>query len=167
MSMIFQKDKNFSKLLNRMSKAGGQAALAAENAIGIIKMIHEKRASNISDACRQTRHGEKRLKNCLKFNLGNGYRLITVKKNDLIRLVHIGTHDECDAWLEKYRGWDFFSITDDKIFSNLLSESAEKTPEKIESECFERDEYEERLMHKINDNTLCYLFCGLRKNGGI
>lgn len=42
---------------------------------------------------------DKRVKNCLKFNLGKGYRLICIKEKKEIFVMFMGDHDSCDAWL--------------------------------------------------------------------
>ncbi len=47
-----------------------------------------------------TKYGEKRLKGCRKYDFGNGYRLITLQKDMMILVPFLGTHDECDKWLE-------------------------------------------------------------------
>jgi hypothetical protein len=48
-----------------------------------------------------TKYGEKRLKGCRKYDFGRGYRLITLQKEMMILVPFLGTHDECDKWLEK------------------------------------------------------------------
>lgn len=52
-----------------------------------------------------TCHGEYRIKNCVKFNLGSGYRLITSKWGVRLYVLYVGTHDECHRWLENNKGW--------------------------------------------------------------
>ena len=136
--------------------------MAARNAVEIIVNLANG-CKSLDEIGRQTKYGEARIKNCVKFNLGNGYRLISVKKNNSILLLHIGTHDECDAWLEKNRGRLFCPTGDDTgLFAR--SEPGDQTNDQGEPEWHEKDEYEEHLMHKINDKMLEKLFCGLRKN---
>ena len=47
-----------------------------------------------------TKYGEKRIKNCRKYDFGNGYRLITLQKGKILLVPFLGTHDECHRWLE-------------------------------------------------------------------
>lgn len=52
-----------------------------------------------------TKHGESRIRNCIKYDLGNGFRLITAASDRIIWLLFCGSHDECDKWLESNSGW--------------------------------------------------------------
>lgn len=47
-----------------------------------------------------TKYGEKRIKNCHKYDLGCGYRLVSIHRKSTIHLVFLGTHDSCQRWLE-------------------------------------------------------------------
>jgi len=48
-----------------------------------------------------TKYGEKRIKNCRKYDLGCGYRLITLQRGETVFIPFLGSHDECQRWLEK------------------------------------------------------------------
>lgn len=48
------------------------------------------------------RKTDKRLKNSLKFDLGSGFRLICVEEGEIIHVLFIGDHDNCDNWLDNY-----------------------------------------------------------------
>jgi hypothetical protein len=45
---------------------------------------------------------DKRVKNSLKFNLGQGFRLICIKEKKAIYVMFLGDHDSCDAWLDHF-----------------------------------------------------------------
>lgn len=47
-----------------------------------------------------TKYGEKRIKNCHKYDLGCGYRLIVVQRGEAVFIPFLGTHDNCHRWLE-------------------------------------------------------------------
>ena len=154
-------DGNFNKRLDGLRRSGGHASLAAGNALEIIADL-ARGGKGLAEIGRQTKYGEARIKNCLKFNLGNGYRLISVKKNSSILLLYIGTHDECDAWLEKNRG-RVFRLPGEEPGLSVRPEPGGQT-NKGELESAQRDEYEELLMGRINDRILAKLFRGLRKS---
>lgn len=86
------------KSLEQSDKAGKIIARKAESIIENIK------AGDISDHREQksmyTKYGEKRIKNCRKYDFGCGYRLITLQKGSTILIPFLGTHDECHRWLE-------------------------------------------------------------------
>ena len=45
---------------------------------------------------------DKRVKNSLKFNLGQGFRLICIKEKKEIYVMFMGDHDSSDAWLDHF-----------------------------------------------------------------
>ena len=47
-----------------------------------------------------TKYGEKRIKNCRKYDLGCGYLLITLQRCKTVFIPFLGSHDECQRWLE-------------------------------------------------------------------
>ncbi len=155
---IFQ-TRRFAKQLQAMSKAGKNERIIARRAEKILidlqaDPLHEKME------CRRTHYGENRLKDCRKYDLSCGFRLVGLKRGSRLIFTCIGSHDDCQHWIEHHR----------------------KTPEKIESipvpkSCFENskesvsqhrtepdnDEYEERLMAKIDKQIHCEIFAGLCK----
>ena len=86
------------KSLEQSDKAGKIIAKKAESIIENIK------SGAVSDLREQkgmlTKYGEKRIKNCRKYDFGCGYRLITLLKDSTILVPFLGTHDECQRWLE-------------------------------------------------------------------
>ncbi len=53
-------------------------------------------------AGRLSRKKDMRMKNMFKFNLGKGYRLVTIKEQDTLYILFVGNHDQCDRWLDTY-----------------------------------------------------------------
>ena len=160
MNLSIKQERNFDKRLDNMRRAGGHAALAARNADEIIASLANG-CVNLDAIGRQTKYGEARIKNCLKFNLGNGYRLVTVRKRTRVILLYIGTHDECDRWLEGNRGHNPAENMDPGAIlpagegmreDPLVSENVSESP---------NDEYEELLLKKIDQKILKRVFKGL------
>ena len=160
MNLSIKQERNFDKRLDNMRRAGGHAALAARNADEIIASLANG-CANLDAIGRQTKYGEARIKNCLKFNLGNGYRLVTVRKRTRVILLYIGTHDECDRWLEGNRGHNPAENMDQGAIlpagegmreDPLVSENVSESP---------NDEYEELLLKKIDQKILKMVFKGL------
>lgn len=86
------------KSLEQSDKTGKIIAKKAESIIENIK------SGAISDFRENsgtfTKYGEKRIRNCRKYDFGCGYRLITMQKGSTILIPFLGTHDECHRWLE-------------------------------------------------------------------
>ena len=52
-----------------------------------------------------TNNGETRIRSCVKYSLGDGYRLVTVKRDLIIWLLYVGNHDDTDRWITRNSGW--------------------------------------------------------------
>lgn len=116
MIRFVHRDPKFDKQLNALRKAGKKAVRAAKEADAIIDML--ARGETVSRVGVTTRYGEFRIRNCVKYDLGSGYRLITVRQDAHLFLLYIGTHDECDRWLENNKSWEpLFVKSRNKIFS--------------------------------------------------
>ena len=55
----------------------------------------------LDDVGKPTKHGEKRIKTCRKYDLGSGHRLITLHHKNTVFISFLGSHDECQRWLGK------------------------------------------------------------------
>ena len=51
-----------------------------------------------------TNHGESRIQHCVKYDLGKGYRLVTIKHAGVVSLEFVGNHDQTDKWLNRNSG---------------------------------------------------------------
>lgn len=79
-------DPKLEKCLEVLKKGSRRACLAADRAAGIIEELKRGEIPP-GDFCAFTRHGEARIKGCRKYNLGAGYRLITLKQGDDLYLL--------------------------------------------------------------------------------
>ena len=62
-----------------------------------------------------TNHGEGRIKHCRKYDLSNdAHRLVTLHTDGYIYLLHVGTHEEVDRWLNQNRGLTITAHTETK-----------------------------------------------------
>lgn len=53
-----------------------------------------------------TNNGETRIKHCVKYDLGDGWRLVTQKTDKACTFLFMGDHDDTDRWLDAHRGED-------------------------------------------------------------
>jgi hypothetical protein len=87
--------------IEELRQSGKTGKLIAQKADSIIENLKSgaflDHTENIGAV---TKYGEKRIKGCRKYDFGSGYRLITLQKDMMILVPFIGTHDECDRWLE-------------------------------------------------------------------
>jgi hypothetical protein len=148
---IHNLQKRFEEL-KRTCTQGCKAAYRASQLVSAMKQgaqrpVHRK----------LTRHGELRIKNCKKFDLGGGYRLITVQQGTHIHLLYAGSHDDCHQWIENHRGYVPVADDPEDVFTVTRPET---TSLYEQPETSERD-YEDLLMQKIDDRMLRWVFRGL------
>lgn len=92
------------KQVNGLRKAGGKSSLVAAHAESLIEKLALARDIDLKLIGRRTKHGEARIKKCMKFDLFDGYRLVGIRQGQDIVFLYIGTHDECDRWIKKNTG---------------------------------------------------------------
>ena len=133
--------------------------MAAREAESVITRLLHERLMFISrnDA---TKNGECRMKNCVKYDLGHGYRMITIRDRDILHISFVGTHDECDRWLEKQRRFQSVFL---KSRSTTIPVEMDGT-DSSDSSGFEKKpllEYEEESFQPIEEKYLRMVFSGL------
>jgi len=100
MELLFVSSKVESRIA-ALEKAGKHGKTLAQKATGIIDSLASGDVRSHMDMVGSyTKYGEKRIKNCRKYDLGCGYRLITLQRGSCVVVPFFGTHDECQRWLE-------------------------------------------------------------------
>ena len=157
--------RNIDRYLEILCMRGRQGTLAASQYLQIIECFRQaKWRSNVIN-CKRTKNGEYRLKNCVKYDLGHGYRLVTVKDGQNLYITFVGSHDQTDRWIETHR-YDCFCEDDSLYFSEKIDPDEPDTAVPL-SESFppnssiESDEYEQQLIDKIDEAALKMVFSGL------
>jgi hypothetical protein len=144
---------------------GRQGAMAASQYLEIIECIRQaKWRSNVIN-CKRTKNGEYRLKNCVKYDLGHGYRLVTVKDGHNLFITFVGSHDQTDRWIDTHR-YDCFCVDDSLYFSEKIDTDETNTTDQLSESLSPRfspesDEYEQQLEDKIDEAVLKMVFPGL------
>lgn len=149
--------RRFQKAVRAMDRADKNARDALQRAWQIIADLQADPCHEAAE-CKRTRHGELRLQNCRKYDLSCGFRLIGLKRERRLIFVYIGSHDDCHAWIEQNR----------ELLGDIISEpipilgrncDADNTSER--EPLPEVDEYEERLVCRIDQKILREIFAGL------
>ena len=104
MALVVYRSRRFEKCLELMRRAGGAGALAAARAEEIIRRLTRAAGGKPMAKGKLTRKGEARIGDCVKFDLGGGYRLIGRREGGRFALVFVGDHDGCDRWICNNRG---------------------------------------------------------------
>jgi hypothetical protein len=159
MICYIHRDPRFERYLNALRQRGGTALSAAKKAEEIINKILAKGRENSLKVGKLTRKGELRIKSGIKYDLGNGYRLVCAKKGPNLILLYIGTHDDCSRWLERNKGLQY--EIDNNGNNMIVTRKAASSDFKSTVAIDPAEEYEQKLMKKIDDKVLRNIFCGL------
>lgn len=152
--------RRFAKRLAFMVKAGKSERIAAERAEQIIAALQTDPLHEEAE-CKRTHFGELRLNNCRKYDLSFGYRLIALKRESRLIFVYIGSHDDCQRWIENNREYQD-EIESEPVPLTVTDNSQQNTdtPDDIQ---LDSDEYEEQLMARIDEQLLREIFTGLSR----
>ena len=142
----------FEKQCKKLRKSNDKAMKAVENA-GAILLEFKRSRKDLKRMGTLTHSWELRLKDCIKYNLGNGYRLVLAVKKDSLFVLCIGSHDQCDKWLERNRGVEEFSfVRQEKVMIN---------EKQIENPWIGLDGVEPDMFRHIEDVILRRIFSGI------
>ncbi len=153
----------FEKQLLYLERTSRIGLLAVQRARDIISLLVLGDLQEQEIQSKRTKKGELRLKNCLKYDLGSGYRLICLRHDNDLYLLYVGSHDDCDRWLNRQRGGrlqipaeNLTSVEIEAETPSLQADSGEKTQE--------TDEYEDELVNRLDDKILRRIFSGICQN---
>ena len=102
MKVIVPTDGAYDRNIRDFVRYGGMHARAANKAAE----VEMKLRAGVDIQSMTTDRGESRIKNCVKYDLGNGFRLVTVQYGDVVVVLHIGDHDSTQRWLDKNAGME-------------------------------------------------------------
>jgi len=106
--------KEFTQLLDKLYKLGGRNRNIHNKVRGLLGGI-EIDGERAFKSLKVTNHGETRIKSCVKYDIGQGFRLITVHRNKVIWLLFIGDHEASVKWIKRNSGWTPIKSIDGEI----------------------------------------------------
>jgi len=147
--------------IEALKKAGKAGAALAQKTMRIIESLRSGMLQSCPTATGgYTKYGENRIKNCLKYDLGCGYRLITLQRRGKIYIPFLGTHDECQRWLENNS-----RLKKVGTGKGTLLEISRKKPASAgtaaEGSAGTQEDAEEELRPEPSDRDLRFVFRGL------
>ena len=154
--------KSLDTQIEELNKAGKQGRIAASTCLDIFEQIRKDGLAGQLLLNKRTKKGEARVDKCVKYDLGNGYRLITILHKDHLFIPFAGTHDKADLWLEHNRLDNIFPKKDMYLVEKIVYEQQHREivfETTSEASCC--DEYEEGLLERIDDDILRQVFKGL------
>lgn len=100
-----------------------------------------------------------RVGRCRKYNLGAGYRLVTLKQGSDLYLLFAGTHDECARWIENNREHLPLEMITER--SRTVQRPVGRKPATAETSPSPDIEPEEDWISSLDDQELRVIFSGL------
>jgi mRNA-degrading endonuclease YafQ of YafQ-DinJ toxin-antitoxin module len=153
--------RRFAKRLVAMAKAGKHERIVAERARQIIADLQINPLHEEAE-CKRTLHGELRLNDCRKYDLSCGFRLIALKREKKLIFTYVGSHDDCQRWIENNRYYqDTIQSTAIPLVSTKKRSLHCALP--LIDDQSPQDEYEEQIRTKIDEQVLRSIFAGLCK----
>ncbi|HBI13929.1 MAG TPA: hypothetical protein DDY20_00115 [Desulfobulbaceae bacterium] len=144
-----------------LKKDGRAGRALARRVSAIIESLASVGGCSYLDAAGgYTRYGEKRIRNCRKYELGCGCRLVTLQRGEKVFVVFLGTHDECQRWLKNHSRLKEYYAGNGELFQIVDESPPPANPACADSAAY-RDEAEEELLSRLSDQVLRRVFCGL------
>jgi hypothetical protein len=98
--LFVQRTAIIDRKIERLRRKGGAGSLAAEKADELISNILCGKIEGARQQIRLTRNGEFRIKYCMKYDLGCGYRLAFIRKGAWIILLRPYLKARCEKKCE-------------------------------------------------------------------
>lgn len=146
--------KKYNESCRNLYQKGGKFQKAAEKANQIIGSIQTFGVSALQKY-KTTNHGETRIKNCVKYDLTGFCRLITVVNNNLITILYVGSHDNCDKFLNTNKGLIIGVKSDKSEFLKVYKSDDER---KIETKS---DWSTGKLIERLSDRKIDTIYQNL------
>lgn len=152
MNLLIYRDPKFEEALESLRKEGGKGLFAVKKVEEIIKRLNSQ-GNRIHRAGKLTKRGEHRIRYCRKYDLCSGYRLITIQNKNYLILAYIGSHDDCDRWLERNKRLKYDVL---EIEPEFKKEEEFLVDSNIQGDLLEEEfyvqEYEKSLEERLKDN---------------
>ena len=99
--VVYLNESKFRDAMLSLRRRGSHHQRAYDKACSLITGL----SYGVEELNKLTNHGENRIKHCRKYDLSNdAHRLVTVHTDGHIYLLHVGTHEEVEKWLDRNRG---------------------------------------------------------------
>jgi hypothetical protein len=158
------------KQLRGLRKTGKKAELAASKCEAILNDITQYGCQCETVLGKRTRNGELRIRNCVKYHLGSGYRLVTIRTGFHLFVCFVGSHNETDQWIERHRFEEL--APGDPLYhceAKVTPPDTEETNyyDDTGMDDIDEDSYENELRARLDESLLKSIFKGLFTNAAL
>ncbi|MCZ8159089.1 MAG: hypothetical protein O9256_04305 [Rhizobiaceae bacterium] len=96
--------KTFDRSLSKAIRDGGQNRKKADKVRIVLGSLRD---ADPFAGISPTNHGETRISNAVKYDLGDGWRLVTQQHEKACIFLFVGDHEDADKWLDGQKGLQF------------------------------------------------------------
>lgn len=154
-------DKKVERGLEKLRRSGAQGESLAKKASAVLERIRSGDIRTHVDAsARCTKYGEKRIRHCRKFDLGAGYRVISIQRDSNVYIPFLGTHDECQRWLDKNSRLKKIDVRDVTILP-IVNECQPISDQAVAESPHNEGCPENEFLEEFSDKDLRVVFSGL------
>ena len=93
--------KTFDKAVKDAFLSGGQPR--KKHVIEVKIVLGSLSDPNPFITLKVTNQGESRIRNCVKYDLGDGWRLVTCQTNKTCTFLFVGDHEDTESWLDGHK----------------------------------------------------------------
>jgi len=148
--MKYKMISDFLPSVRSLRAKGGRPRQAAERALSVMALANS--GDDPFTGLKTTKHGETRIKNCVKYDLPGFFRLITVQTKGICFFCFVGDHDDCKRWLNNNRRLSFTANKKTKKIERVFASQAIKNQDsRIQGEL---SLTEGKLFNKMSDRYL-------------
>lgn len=124
--------RDFADALRNLFQSGGIYQKAATKVQAIIGRAHLGEDPFLG--IRLTKHGETRIPHCIKYDLEDFCRLITVRDSGCCAFLFVGNHNDCDRWIDRNRGFRLTATGKKELSSAFKSMDISQAETRINSD---------------------------------
>lgn len=154
MIRFIYRSPQFEKQLDSLRKTDKKAAKKADMIINKLKEGHSEHSEDEI----AIKHGKIKIRNCIKYDLGRGYRLIAVTDGDDFILSFIGKHEICNRWLENNKNPTLLLT---KIPGKKIAVCESESQVSLGDMVNTPEEFEDTGVSEIDEKYLRLIFGGL------
>lgn len=154
-AVVYLTTKTFDRALQNAFLSGGQHRKRHDKVKIVLGSLRD---ADPFATLQVTHHGETRIKNCRKYDLGDGWRLVTAQSDKVCIFLFVGTHDDTDSWLEGHKG-ESFGVKDGRLIRVPGTSSEERL-----QRAYVVDGTATPLVELLDAETLDYLLDGLPRS---
>jgi hypothetical protein len=162
--LLIHRYSKFLKALETLRRSDRRGLRSAKRAEALIKELASGDLSSLSGVEKRTKHGERRINNCIKYDLGGGYRLVTIKYKGYLIVTFLGSHDHCDRWIENNRRFETDIQTECTEAGSFFEISESLGVQNFDEDPCGEEDYDDILMEKIDEEILKSIFRGLYRD---